>query len=359
MPHTVHREINLAALRHNLQQIRSLAPKSKVLAMVKANAYGHGLIPIAKALHDVDALGVARLQEALECRQAGISNHLVLMAGIFSPDELPMVEQLNCDLVVHQAWQVEALKNYKANKPIRVWLKINTGMNRLGLLPHEVSQAYAELIALDNIAKPIVFMTHFAESDNAQSNTTHKQFQLFKQTIAGLTGEVSCANSGAIFAFPETHGDWIRPGVSLYGASPFSQWTGKDHHLQPVMKVSSPLIAIHPIKVGEKVGYGGIWKCSEDMLLGIVAIGYGDGYPRHINNSASVWINGAICPIVGRVSMDMITIDLRPCVDAKVGDHVILWGPELPVEQVAKAADTISYELLTRMAPRQAVVEFV
>lgn len=348
--------IDLAALKHNLRQIRLMAPKSAVLAMVKSNAYGHGLERIAKALPDAEGLGVACIEEGLQLRHAGITNPIVLMEGLFYADELPKAVTQRFTLIVHHSDQVEMLEKNTLAAPVPIWLKINTGMNRLGFEPAEVAGIYKRLMACAAVKKPIGLMTHFAEADSLEKAPTLQQIEIFNQTTAELTGPRSLANSAGILAWPSIHADWVRPGIMLYGASPFSNHRGLEHDLKPVMRLSTELIAIHQVSKGSRVGYGGTWVCPEDMRVGIAAIGYGDGYPRHIKNGAPVLVNGRHCPLTGRVAMDMLAIDLRTQPEAKVGDPVLLWGPGLPVEIVAEQSETIGYELLTRITQRVHVV---
>lgn len=344
--------IDLAALRHNFQHVRKLAPKSAVIAMVKSNAYGHGLERIAQALPDVDAFGVACLEEGTRLRKAGINNPIVLMEGLFRVDEIPKVVSGHFSLVVHHLAQIDMLEKSPPTAPISVWLKIDTGMHRLGFEPNDVSAAYQRLMNCSSIKKPIGLMTHFADSDSLERASTQHQIDIFSKVTQGLSGPRSLANSGGILAWPSAHSDWVRPGIMLYGASPFAHHQGSEDGLRPVMSLTSELIAIHNLKKGERVGYGGTWICPEDMRMGVVAIGYGDGYPRHAKNGTPLLVNGQRCELIGRVSMDMLTVDLRTQPQAKVGDPVILWGNDLPVEVVARYSNTSCYELLTRITQR-------
>jgi len=344
--------IDIAALKHNLQQVRKYAPNSSIIAMVKANAYGHGIITAAKALTDADAFGVASLEEGMILREAGITQPIVLMEGLFSIDELSLAQKYQFTLVIHHLPHLEMLESVKIHEPFHVWLKINTGMHRLGFEPHEVDHVYKRLQSLSCVHQPIGLMTHFAEADHEDTDATAHQRDLFLKLVANYNGPKSLANSAAILSNPDTHADWVRPGLMLYGASTFLDKTGLDFQLKPVMTLWSRLIAITPVKAGGKVGYGGVWTAPLDMQVGIVGVGYGDGYPQLAENGTPVLINGVECPLVGRVSMDMIAVDLRPLKNAKVGDKVILWGEGLPVEYVARSSKTSPYEILTRMTPR-------
>lgn len=344
--------IDLSALRHNLEQIRKIAPNSSILAMVKSNAYGHGLERIALALHDVEALGVACLEEGTILRNAGVKNPIVLMEGLFRPDEIDRAIEGKFTIIVHNYQQVEMLEKNSHIDPIQVWLKIDTGMHRLGFDPQQVAGVYERLMKCPAVKKPIGLMTHFAQSDSSDKTVTLRQMELFNSVTKDFAGPRSLANSGGILAWPSAHADWVRPGIMMYGASPFAKCHGGVHNLKPVMSLTSEIIAIHELKKGERIGYGGTWTCPEDMRVGVVAIGYGDGYPRHARNGAPVLVNDQSCPLVGRVSMDMSNVDLSSQPDAKIGDPVVLWGENLPVEVVAEFSDTSGYELLTRITQR-------
>jgi len=344
--------IDLKALRNNLQQVRHMAPASSVIAMVKANAYGHGLERIASALPDAEALGVACCEEGLLLRAAGIKNPVVLMEGLFAASELDKAVENNFILVVHHLSQIEMLEKHAISKPVSVWLKIDTGMHRLGFEASVVPDVYARLMNCPSVKKPIGLMTHFAESDVLDRAVTRQQIDMFNTVTQNLSGPRSLANSAGIIAWPSAHADWVRPGIMLYGASPFVGHRGVEHHLQPVMSLTSELIAIHHLSKGSQVGYGGTWTCPEDMRVGVIGIGYGDGYPWHAKNGTPILVNGRPCSLAGRVSMDMITVDLRTQPEANVGDPVLLWGPGLPVEVVAEYSDTTGYELLTRITQR-------
>jgi alanine racemase len=344
--------IDLAALHHNFNQVKKIAPHSAILAMVKSNAYGHGLERIALALPEADAFGVACLEEGTQLRLAGVKNPIVLMEGLFREDELPRAIAGNFTLVVHHLAQIEMLEKNPHIEPLSTWLKIDTGMHRLGFDPKEAASMYERLMACAAVKKPIGLMTHFAESDSIDKAVTQQQIELFNATTSSFVGPRSLANSAAILAWPSAHADWVRPGIMLYGTSPFGRHQGSEYNLQPVMSLTSELIAIHDLKKGERIGYGGAWTCVEDLRVGVVAIGYGDGYPRHAKNGTPMLVNGQRCSLIGRVSMDMITVDLRPVPEAKVGDPVTLWGKELPVEVIAEHSGTTCYELLTRITQR-------
>ncbi len=369
--------IHLKALAHNYQTIKSYAPNSNVLAVLKANAYGHGLALIAKALPQADAFGVARLGEAILLREAGITQPIVLLEGFFSTDELQLLVDHNLDTVIHNAFQLTALTESQLSKPLKVWLKIDTGMHRLGINPDEFTQYFDALYTNDNVKKSIVLMSHLGCADDTENTITTLQTDLFNTIVPSSAIERSLANSAGICAWPNTHYNWVRPGLMLYGISPMlpnlatlgfnsanNSCVNRIQDIHPVMTLKSSLIAIRTIECGESVGYGGSWTSTKPTTIGVVAIGYGDGYPRHAENGTPVYVNGRIVPIVGRVSMDMITVDLgeqfykergdsdeNKVID-KIGDEVILWGAELPVETVARHATTIPYELLCNISRR-------
>ena len=353
--------INLKALRHNLGRVKQLAPNSKTIAVIKADGYGHGIVRVAKALDEADKFGVASLDEALELRSKGNRKPIVLLEGVFEASEFSKAGLQNAEVVIHHISQLEMLEEYartasNAASRISVWLKIDTGMHRLGFPPSIVQTVWQRLQAIA-LVKDICLMTHLANADNQQDMVTKMQLQLFTNATQGLQAPRSIANSGGVLGWPETHADFVRPGIMLYGVTPFNTGSGLDYDLQPVMTLSSELIAVNYQKKDSAVGYGGTWVCPEDMPVGVVAIGYGDGYPRHAKNGTPVLVNGKRAKLIGRVSMDMICVDLREQPDAKVGDPVVLWGEGLPVEEIARSADTIGYELLCHVTQRVKFVE--
>ncbi len=349
--------INIAALQANMRQIRSLAPESKILAVVKANAYGHGVLPVAQALPNVDGFGVARIEEALTLRSGGIVKPILLLEGFYSPVDLPVLVTNNIHTVVHSIEQLEALEQAELESPVRVWLKIDTGMHRLGVRPEEVNDFIARLEACENVVKPLRYISHLGCADDSSSNLTDQQIATFLAMTEGHLGERSLAASGGTLIWPKSRFEWIRPGIIMYGISPFEEpeRSAEAYHLQPVMTLTSSVIAVRDVKKGEKVGYGGIWTSERDTKVGVIAIGYGDGYPRSAPNGTPVLLNGRIVPIAGRVSMDMLTVDLGPDAQDKVGDEAILWGEGLPAEDVARSAGVIAYELVTQLTPRVAM----
>lgn len=347
--------INLKSLQHNLQVLQERAPNSKVLAVIKANAYGHGMVKIAEILKGVYGFGVARLNEAIILRNAGINKPIILLEGFFYNDDISSLVEHNLQCVVHSQEQIDALIKEKLKKPLQVWLKIDTGMHRLGFHPESVEQVIKQLESCENIQLPINLITHFPCADELDNNITAQQINTFKDNIKNNNGLHSLANSAATLAWPDAHGDMIRPGIALYGISPFECTTAKELQLKPVMTLKSQLIAVRSHKAGESVGYGANWVAKQDTHLGVVAVGYGDGYPRMAPEGTPVLINGRLVPIVGRVSMDMLTVDLGELHHDSVGDDVILWGEGLSAELVAKHIGTIAYELVTKLTSRVAL----
>lgn len=346
-------EIDLSAVVYNLQHIKRFAPTVRIMAMVKANAYGHGLLEIAQVLsQDADGFGVASLDEALQLRAHGIQKPINIMAGFLDVDELPLFSQYQLQPVIHCQEQVKQLKQTRLDLPLKVWLKIDTGMHRLGFAAKEIATIYDTLRQLPQVQAPIGFLTHFASADEWHNGTTLAQIACFKKAILHLPHqEESLANSAAILAWPEAHHlnatthNWVRPGLLLYGLSPFAGKTGLDHQLKPALTFRAKLIATRHCQLNDAIGYGGTFVCPESMPIGIAAVGYGDGYPRHAPTGTPILVNGIRCQLIGRVSMDMLAIDLRTCPNAAVGSEVILWGKGLPVEEIASKAQTIAYTL--------------
>ncbi|ODN43992.1 alanine racemase [Piscirickettsia litoralis] len=350
--------LSRSALLHNLKKVRQKAPKSKVLAMVKAYGYGHGF-KVAEYLDThVDGFGVAAIEEGVKLREQGITSPIVLMEGIFSPEELKRVEEYNFSLVVHCQEQIDWLYNYTAKiQPINIWLKLDTGMGRLGFnctskeSLDSLIDIYTSLKKSHKVAE-LGLMSHFACADEPWHELNKKQISAFHRVKKKLPGPYSCANSAAIFNFNNETYDWVRPGIMLYGISPFADISAEELDLQPVMHVVTQLISVKLLRQGEFVGYGATWQCPEDMLVGIISLGYGDGYPRLAPNGTPFLVHGERCGLVGRVSMDMIAIDLRKCPEVSVGEQVTVWGDGLPVEEIAQHVGTIAYELVCNMPLR-------
>jgi alanine racemase len=345
--------IDIAALRANLQRVKACTPEQHVMAVVKANAYGHGAVKVAKVLEsDVEAFAVRCLEEALELRKAGITKPIVLLEGFFQSKELPEIAEQDLQIVVHTSKQFEHLLKAQLDKPVNVWLKVDTALHRLGFAPNEIEPIYKLLTQCSHVAQPIRLMSHLACADDRQDATTDQQTQMLMELARQLELEASLANSAGILGWPQTHCDWVRPGIMLYGVSPFPDSVAKAEGLQPVMQLQSALISVRRLRKGDAIGYGATWTCPQPMPVGVVAIGYADGYPRHAPSGTPVLVNGRRVPLVGRVSMDMITVDLRSQPNASVGDPVLLWGKNLPVEEVASLAGTIGYELLCNVSTR-------
>jgi alanine racemase len=348
--------IDTAALRHNLQVVRQRAPNSRVMAVVKANAYGHGLIAVAQALDSADAFAVARVDEGLALRAAGIETPVVLLEGVLDREQLDAAAAGKFELVVHCAEQIELLRAARQGSDFKVWLKLDSGMNRLGFKGAAFHSAHAALSTLAALQRPVNLFTHFASADIPDLPTTAEQLMVFAAATRTLPGERSIENSAGLLGFPEAQSDWVRPGLILYGVSPFARSVGSDHGLRPAMTLHSRLIAVKDLLVGDQVGYGGDWTATRPTRLAIAAVGYGDGYARSISSGAPVLINGERASLAGRVSMDMIGIDVTDLkTPAKLGDQVTLWGDGLPVEEIALWAETTPYELLCRVSQRVAV----
>lgn len=349
--------IHIGALRENLRRVRELAPGARVMAVVKADGYGHGLERVARALEGADAFGVAGIADGQRLRAAGVSQRIVVLSGFDEPGDLAEMRRLKLDTVVHHDAQVDALAVDQDPRPLRVWLKLDTGMHRLGFAPGRAREVFARLRALPSVARDVNLMTHFANSDVFDDPQTSQQIEAFERGTSGVEGERSLANSAAVLGWPEAHGQWVRVGGALYGMSVVAGRIGADFGFRPAMTLSTRLIAIRRVRRGERIGYAATWECPEDMDVGVAAIGYGDGYPRHAGVGTPVLVGGARAAVIGRVSMDLITIDLRGVPQAVTGDSVVLWGRGLPVEEIATHAETIPYELTCGVTRRVRFVE--
>jgi len=358
MPRPIRATVRLSALRHNLALARRQAPNSKIWAVVKANAYGHGLARVAQALAGADGCALLDLNEAVRLRDAGIAKPILLLEGIFQPADLAVVDRYGLTTVVHDVEQILMLEHARLSSQIAVCLKLNTGLNRLGFAGAGFRAAYSRLEASGKVGM-ISLMTHFADADGPAG--VAGQLARFGEWTAGLQGEVTLANSAALLRYPETHADWVRPGIMLYGCSPFADLSAEDLDLQPVMTLTSELVAIQELRPGDQVGYGGTFEATRPMRIGVVACGYADGYPRHApglrERSTPILVAGARTSTVGRVSMDLLCADLSAIPDARVGTPVTLWGEGLSADEVAANAGTVSYELLCALAARVPVVE--
>ncbi|WP_125563151.1 alanine racemase [Pseudoalteromonas rubra] len=346
-------EINLAALSYNLKQIKALAPGARVMAVLKANAYGHGLVKIAQHLNDADAFAVARIDEALALRAGGLTKPIVLLEGFFNRADLPILIANNFETIIHDENQLRAIESSQLDACLPVWLKVDTGMHRLGVEPEQFEAFYQRLKACENVDPKIKLMTHFSCADDVNNTQTSSQIAAFERLVQSKPEAKCLANSAGVIGWPQSHGDWIRPGLMMYGVSPMLNRVGTEHGLKPVMRLITRVIAIKTVAAGEKVGYGGRWQSNKQTQLAVVAMGYGDGYPRNAQDGTPVVIRDKRYGIVGAVSMDMITVDIgRNPDDIRVGDEVEMWGPTLPVEEVASCAGTIPYELLCNITPR-------
>ena len=349
--------IDKEALKHNFLRVRELAPGSKIMAIIKADAYGHGLVRVANTLRDADAFGVAFLEEAEELRAASIANPIVLLEGPHKAVDLTSIVQLKLEIVIHNEYQLDILEQAILDEPLQVWIKIDTGMHRLGFPLEDITNILKRVAQCKNIKASFRLMTHLATANEQDNPLTQQQLENFKQACNNLKVEKSVANSAAVIGFSKTHADWNRPGLMLYGVSPLTETHGDELKLKPVMTLESELISIQKLKKGEPVGYGATWHCPENMPVGVVAAGYGDGFPRHAKSGTPILVNDVRCALIGRASMDMLTVDLRNQPQAKIGDRVVLWGESLPVEEIARCADTIPYELLCGVHKRLKFVE--
>ncbi|MCH9674032.1 MAG: alanine racemase [Gammaproteobacteria bacterium] len=344
--------IDPRALAHNVGRVRELAPTSDVMAVIKADGYGHGLLDVADALGAANGFAVARLDEALRLRAHGVDSRIKVLRGWASRGEVDEFVQHQLDAVVHDRSQLSMLAQSQKTLSADVWLKVETGMHRLGLAPRELDGAVAQLKAQCAHGISVRLMTHLASSDVPGDADTQRQIQRALALRDEWALPISIANSGAVLRWPSARADWVRPGIMLYGVSPFENETGAALGLRPVMHLEATLIAAKSIEAGARVGYAGSWIARERMRMGVVSIGYGDGYPRHMPAGTPTVIRGQTAPLIGRVSMDMINVDLSGVPNAQVGDAVTLWGEGLPVERVAASAGTIAYELVTRVMPR-------
>lgn len=348
-------EVNRQAILHNIEFIRKKTPNSQLVAIIKANAYSHGIEGIAQLLQNkVDCFGVSRIGEAMLLRHKGINTPIISLEGFFPHDDIFDLIDFNIQSAIHSKWQIDVLQISPLENEITTWFKLDTGMHRLGFSLGEAKAEFYRLASCSVVRKPINIISHFSSADELTSEQTSKQLKLFDQFIASiddnsLIGKCSIAASGGILAWPQAQRDVVRPGIALYGISPFDKPIAE---LRPAMTFKSELIAVRSHKKGESVGYGQIWRSQKDTKLGVVAMGYGDGYPRGIPKNTPVLVNGRRVPIVGRVSMDMIVVDLGLDSLDKPGDEVIFWGNGLTVEEIAKYTGISAYELITRLTTR-------
>lgn len=345
--------IHPQALRHNYAVAKRAAPQSRVFAVVKANGYGHGLARVARALRSPDGFGTLELDGAVSLRATHRDTPIVLLEGFFESSELRTIVSESLGTAIHCEEQLRMLELESLDRPVDTWLKINTGMNRLGF-PVAAAGGALERLQKSGKARSITLMTHFATADGPEG--VRDAMRTFSEATRGITLPRSVANSAAIFAHPGTHMNAVRMGIALYGATPFADRPAASLGLEPAMTLTSQLIAVQDLKPGETVGYGASFKAERPMRIGVVACGYADGYPRHAPTGTPVLVGGGRTRTVGRVSMDMITVDLTPVPSASVGTPVVLWGEGMPVDEVALAAGTVGYELICAVAPRVPVV---
>lgn len=341
--------INQSALRHNLDIVKSLAPQSRVMAVVKANGYGHGLLRVAQGLNQADGFAVLGLEEAVSLRTSGFNQTILLLEGVFQPDELNEASSAEISLVIHNELQLLMLEETALTRPLSVFVKMNTGMNRLGFRPEDYAQVITRLESCKNVSQ-ITLMTHFATAD--ENIGVSRPLSTFRQNTQDMSYPVSLANSAAILRHPETHAEWVRPGIMLYGATPVSGTPAPTYKLRPAMSLTSEIIAIQTLKPGESVGYGQRFTADKTTCVGVVACGYADGYPRHAPNGTPIVVDGKMTHTLGRVSMDMLFVDITDIPAVKIGSSVELWGGQVSVDEVAESAGTVGYELLCALAAR-------
>ncbi|HET9329763.1 MAG TPA: alanine racemase [Steroidobacteraceae bacterium] len=344
--------IDTQALRHNLNVIRVRAGRARVIAVVKANAYGHGLVGTALSLHGADAYAVARLEEGMALRAAGVNKRIVLLEGVFTPAQLEDAAHERLDLVVHDLSQVELLEKARNADLFALWLKVDTGMHRLGFAPRDFAAALTRIRSLLPRPRELRLMTHLACANERDERTTAEQLTRFREVTRGLDCETSIANSAGVFGEYAPGCQWVRPGIALYGGSPFVDVSAAQLGLKPVMTLMSSVIAVRRVPRGESVGYGAAWTAPRDSVVAVVAAGYGDGVHRSMANGAPVLVNEQRAALVGRVSMDMLAADVTGLNGVQVGVPAVLWGAGLPVDEVARHAGTIAYELLCSVSQR-------
>ncbi|TCS40164.1 alanine racemase [Reinekea marinisedimentorum] len=343
--------ISASALKNNFQRAKQLAPNSRVWAVIKADAYGHGSVAVANVLHDADGYAVATLGEARTLRAAGIKLPILLLAGVTQAAHLSEAADSQLECVLHCREQLAFLERLDSRETLKVWLKLDTGMHRLGFSPEDLQEAVSHLEQCANV-DVVGIMTHMCCADDlSQPQITERQLKVIRGS-QHEDKQISIANSASVIKWPQTHADWVRPGIMLYGATPFADISAREIGLAAAMTLVAPVIAIKQLAKGESVGYGMRWTAGRDSVIATLAIGYADGYPRHAPDGTPVWLNGKVVPLSGRVCMDMMMIDVTDLPDVKVGDLAELWGANLPVDEVGRYVDTIGYELVTRVSPR-------
>ncbi len=353
MPRPIQAHINLGALEQNLWFARRKAPCTRIMAVIKANGYGHGLSRVAEALSAADGFAVLDILDAVQLRELGFRQTILLLEGAFTAEDMALVAQYNLVCTIHSEWQLALLDSYPGRENLDIWLKINNGMNRLGFTPPQAT-AMLEQLRRHPAVREITLMTHFANADEARGIA--EPLALFNDFASAFHVPRSLANSAALLRYPQSHGDWVRPGIMLYGASPFAETSAQQLGLKPAMTLSSRIIAVQNLRAGDELGYGALFRADHDMKIGIVACGYADGYPRHALSGTPLLVDGQPSRTLGRVSMDMLYADLSRLPGAGVGSSVTLWGEGLPIEAVAGAAGTVGYELMCALAARVPVL---
>ncbi|HUW25691.1 MAG TPA: alanine racemase [Gallionella sp.] len=353
MPRPIQVHINPGALENNLRVARRAAPSARIMAVIKADGYGHGLLRVAEALSTADGFALLDIQDAVLLREAGFRQTILLLEGAFSAEDMVLIAEYNLVCVIHSAWQIALLEVCSGKRLLDIWLKLNSGMNRLGFTPQQAAQAMEQL-RRQHAVRDITLMTHFANTDEARGIA--EPLARFNNFAAPYRMPRSLANSATLLRYPEAHGDWVRPGLMLYGASPFAEVGAQQLGLQPVMTLRSRIIAVQELRAGDEVGYGALFRAERAMRVGIVACGYADGYPRPAPTGTPVLVDGQRTQTLGRVSMDMLCVDLSALPQTGIDSAVTLWGEGLPVEEVARAAGTVSYELMCALAARVPVV---
>ncbi len=358
MARPIQAHIDSSALENNLRAVRRAAPSARIMAVIKADGYGHGMLRVAEALSASDGFALLDIQDAAQLREAGFRQKILLLEGAFTAEDMDIVARYDLACVIHSTWQIALLDAYPGRLPsgkgaLDVWLKVNSGMNRLGFAPQQAAQAMEQL-RRHRAVRDITLMTHFANADEARGIA--EPLARFNGFAAPHRVARSLANSAALLRYPESHGDWVRPGLMLYGASPFADAGAQQFGLKPAMTLSSRIIAVQELRAGDEIGYGALFRAEREMRIGIVACGYADGYPRHAPNGTPLLVDGQTTQTLGRVSMDMLYADLSKLPQAGVGSSVVLWGEGMPIEEVARAAGTASYELMCALTERVPVV---
>lgn len=348
MPRPIQAYIDQNALENNLHVARR-ASSARIMAVIKANGYGHGLLRVAEALAGADGFALLDIADAIRLREAGFRQTILLLEGFFTAEDLVLVAEYDLTCAIHSNWQIELLDAYPKRAALDVWLKVNSGMHRLGFAPGEVGVAM-ESLRRHQAVREITLMSHFSNADEVRGVAA--QLPVFNEVAAGYRVARSIANSAALLRYPASHYDWVRPGIMLYGASPFADTTAQQLGLKPAMTLKSRIISTQDLQAGDEIGYGGLFRAGRTMRIGIVACGYADGYPRHAPTGTPMLVDGQLSQLLGRVSMDMLYVDLTSLPQALVGSVVTLWGAGMPIESVASAAGTISYELMCGLAAR-------